>query len=269
MQTVLEIDEVEHEVADGVENDVLGQNLRDSHRLIPFAFVLAVGSFGLVAAPQRPFDRLAEVVEVAHQIARRLYELLLIFFDPIFILEPTSIFFLLHGLLELLIEYFLKHALPDVLFLPDPMVVHELGQVPFLELFAVPARASYRYIMRVLFLEINQLARVEDRINNLKVDVFLVDDRRQKILDKLTERLQPFKADDASRLADHFEHLGDFHPRIFLVERKDKFAQFLFRRHNLILLHIRDFFVVNDVLEGLVQFLLRLFHIHHLLHGVV
>lgn len=53
------------------------------------------------------------------------------------------------------------------------------------------------------------------------------------------------------------------------MECQDKFAQFLLRWNNLVLFHISNFLVIDDILEGLIQLLLCLFHIHHLLHGVI
>ena len=70
LQTIFEVDEMEHEVADRVEDDVLSQHFWDSHRLILFASVLAVTSFRFISAPQRPFNRFSEIIEVAHQITR-------------------------------------------------------------------------------------------------------------------------------------------------------------------------------------------------------
>lgn len=53
------------------------------------------------------------------------------------------------------------------------------------------------------------------------------------------------------------------------MECEDEFAQLLLRWNDLVLFHISDLLVVNDVLKGLIEFLLCLFHIHHLLHGVI
>lgn len=51
LQTVFEVDEMEHEVADGVEDNVLSQNFWNPHRLILFALtILAITLF--VSAPQ-------------------------------------------------------------------------------------------------------------------------------------------------------------------------------------------------------------------------
>ena len=126
---------MEHEVADGVEDDILSQNFRNSHRLVLFAFVLAITSL-FVSAPQRPFNRLTKIIEVAHQITSGLHKLLLVFLNVI-ILHSTSIFFLLYSLLKFLVKNFLKHAFPDVFFLPDSMVIDKFGQVLFLEFFAI------------------------------------------------------------------------------------------------------------------------------------
>ena len=270
LQAVLEVDEVEHEIADGVEDDVLGQDLGNSHRLIFLSFLLAVTSFGFVSAPERSFDGLAKIVEVAHQVTGRFDELLFVFLNPIvIILYPASILFLLHSLLEFLVKNLLKHTLPDVLFLPDSVIVHKFRQILFLESFALLSRHFGDFIQRILLLEVNKLTRIEDRVNHLKIDVFFMNYGGKKIFDELAEGLQAFEAHDASRLADHLEDLGYFHASIFFVEGQNEFTELLFGRHNLILLLICDLFVVNDILKSLVEFLLGLFHIHHLLHGVV
>lgn len=188
LQTIFEIDEMEHEVADRVEDDVLSQNFWDSHRLILLAFIPAVTSVRFISAPQRPFDRLSKIIEVAHQIACRFHELLLVFLNSVIILNPTSIFFLLYGLLEFLVKNFLQDTFPDVLFLPDSMIVYKFGQVLFLESFAVFSR-HFGCFERILFLEVYELTRIEDRVNDFEIDIFFVNNGCEEILDEFAQRL--------------------------------------------------------------------------------
>jgi hypothetical protein len=110
--------------------------------------------------------------------------LLFVFFNPVIILNSTSIFFLLYGLLEFLVKDFLQHTFPDVLFLPDSMIVDKFGQVLFLEFFAIFSRHFYRHIERILFLEVNQLTRIEDGIDNFEIDILFVDYGCEEILDE-------------------------------------------------------------------------------------
>ena len=135
---------MEHEVAYCVEYDVLGEDLRNSHRLrlaaatsastVPLA---AVALFGLFAAPYA-FEGFAEVVEIAHEACSRADQLLLVFIHAILLFLTAaipSLFVFLNSLLEFLIQDFLEHTLPNILLLPNAMIIDILRQVVLLTVF--------------------------------------------------------------------------------------------------------------------------------------
>lgn len=149
-QRVLEVNEVEHEVADRVEYDVLREDLWYAHCLslasettasLVFLATVAFLSAALLAAPDA-LERLTKLVDVAHKTGGGADQFLLVLVHSILFLSATTVpplLIFLYRFLELLIQNFLQHTLPNVLLLPDSMIVHILSQVIFL---AVLARGS-------------------------------------------------------------------------------------------------------------------------------
>jgi len=125
LKRVLEVDEVEHEVADSIEDDILSEHLGNPHGAPRLLLVIRLA---IRAAPEPALERLAEVVDVAN---KRVCVLGQRGFVVFLVLVEAALLVLLLGdsLLELEVKHLLEDTLPNVLLLPDAMVVDERVQV--------------------------------------------------------------------------------------------------------------------------------------------
>lgn len=136
---------MKHEVANCVKYYVLGQYLWNSHSLgfssswpTSRVFLGSVTLFTLFASPY-PFEGLAQVVEVTHEASSRGHKFLFVLVHSFLVISCSivpSIFVFLNGFLEFLIQDFLQNTLPNVLFLPDSVVINILREIEFLAIFA-------------------------------------------------------------------------------------------------------------------------------------
>ena len=164
---ILEVYEMEHKVTNGKENYVLCKRLWYSHCLRLLTLLI------FFWAPQRSFSESLKVVQVAHEIACGFWKYVIL------ILCSPLVFLFLNCLLKLLIEYFLKNTFPDIFFLPDSMIVDELGKILFLVfLFFVD--------LIIILLKVNHLTAIQYCIDHFEIDIFLVDDGGQEILYELS-----------------------------------------------------------------------------------
>jgi len=165
---------VEDELAQNVEDDVLGKGLLDPHGLnllIKAVLVFLGFLLGLLlclVAPEpfelpegHPNDATGCLGEVGGVLV-------------VFVLDGG-----LDGFMEFHIDDFLDGILPNLLLLPDPMVIEVLREENLLlGLVAVLAHME------------DQLAAVEDGVDHLVVVVFLVDKGREEVLDQIAQGLQ-------------------------------------------------------------------------------
>ena len=191
---------MEHEVADCVENYVLGEYFWNSHCLglaaasaaatVLFASVNFVAFF---AAPDA-FEGLAKIIKITHEAAK----FLSVFVHAILIILNAAIpplLILLNSFLKFLIEHFLQHTLPNIFFLPYTMVVDILGQIDLLTIFAgrtdsqsllsqrhpshlpvvLQLRIPVRSIHFLLTLVVEELTRIQNCVDYFEIHVFLVD----------------------------------------------------------------------------------------------
>ena len=123
---------MEHEVTNRVKNYVLSEHFGYPHGLT-FGFFrsgAAIASLIFLTSPEGSFEGLTEV---AHEVAGLLHDMALVLFHTFFLACCPAILLFLNSFLEFLIENFLKDTLPNVLLLPDAVVVDEVGQVLLFE----------------------------------------------------------------------------------------------------------------------------------------
>jgi hypothetical protein len=130
LKTILEIDKVKHEIADGVKDYILRQDLWDSHGIALAFFLTSPGAIAaFFSAPEWALERLAKIIDISHEITGLFHHMRFVLLEAIFLNKSAPVFFFLDGLLKFLVQNFLKDAFPNVFFLPNSMVIHKLGQV--------------------------------------------------------------------------------------------------------------------------------------------